>query len=288
MRYYLYIKREGIICFLDRSPKTEVGSIFGLRTSVFQLLKNKIILCAIVFLCLILFAFPSQAQDFPEPMQPKRLVNDFSNLIPDDQEQALENKLRAYNDSTSTQIAIVVVATTQPDEVSDYSFKLAEKWGIGRTSKNNGILILVAQDDHDVFIATGYGMEGTVTDAMAKKIIEENLVPHFKNSEYYEGLNEATDKIIALASGEYQGDNTSSDSDDKKLPAFFFFLLFILFLWLISKIPGIGGGRGGFGGGYGGWGGGFSSGGGSFGGGGSSFGGFGGGSFGGGGAGGKW
>ncbi|OFY90918.1 MAG: hypothetical protein A3K10_05450 [Bacteroidetes bacterium RIFCSPLOWO2_12_FULL_31_6] len=227
------------------------------------------------------------SQDLPEPMQPKRLINDFSHLIPDDQEQILENKLRAYNDSTSTQIAIVVLSSTQPYEIANYSYKLAEKWGVGKSSKNNGILILVAKDDHTMFIATGYGMEATITDAMCKRIIEENILPHFKNYQYYEGLNEGVDKIISLASGEYKADNVSSnhDSSGKKVPAFFIFIVIAIFFVIINKFRG--GGRH-YGGGYGGWGGG-SFGSGSFGGGGgSSFGGFGGGSFGGGGAGGSW
>ena len=246
-------------------------------------IKKRICLCFFVFLCLAFFS--AHAQNFPEPMQPPKFVNQFSKLISDDEEQLLENKLRAYHDSTSTQIAIVVLSSANPTEISDYSFKLAEKWGIGQKGKNNGILILIAKDDHAAFIATGYGMEASITDAMAKRIVEENIIANFKNYQYYEGLDEATTIIMQLASGEYKGNDNSNNHDNPFKGKFVFYIIgFILIIIFTSRK---GGRRTYYGGSFGSYGGGF--GGGSFGGSsGSSFGGFGGGSFGGGGAGGKW
>lgn len=287
------MNRGNIIHFRAGSLKTEDGSNFGLRTSVFRLCQNMISSFRLPVFKFLFFQFLlltssfliSFSQDFPEPMQPPRLVNDFSNLIPDDQEQVLENKLRAYHDSTSNQICIVILSSTQPYDKADYSIKLAEKWGIGQQGKNNGLLILIAKEDHTMYIATGYGMEATVTDAMSKRIIETYLVPNFKNYEYYKGLDEATDVIITLASGEFIAEEkTSKPEFNGKI--LFYLLIAVGIIFMMSKNRG--GGRH-YGGGYGGWGG--SYGGGSFGGGsggGSSFGGFDGGSFGGGGAGGSW
>lgn len=241
--------------------------------SIFKFL----LLTSYFLIALNLIAF---SQEFPEPMQPPRLVNDFSNLIPDDQEQTLENKLRAYHDSTSNQITIVILASTQPYDKADYSIRFAEKWGIGQKGKNNGLLILIAKEDHTMYIATGYGMEATVTDAMSKRIIETYLVPNFKNNEYYKGLDEATDVIIQLASGEFIAEEkTSKPEFNGKI--LFYLLIAVGMIFMMAKNRG--GGRH-YGGGYGGWGGSYGGGGG----GGSSFGGFGGGSFGGGGAGGSW
>lgn len=243
------------------------------------------------------------AQDFPPVPNPPRLVNDFTGTLSAEEAAQLEQKLVAYNDSTSTQIAIVIMRSVGQYDIADYSFQLGEKWGIG-TSKDNGVLILAAMEDRKVFIATGRGLEGAVPDALAKRIVTNLILPNFKMEAYYQGLDQATDMIIKLASGEYKAEEVTSDGNSGG--AIFLLLLFI-FLFVIlpliknrkdndNHMGGRGGGidilttimlanmlKGSGGGKFGD----FSSGRGSFGGGGG-FGGFGGGSFGGGGAGGSW
>lgn len=256
-------------------------------------------------LLLVALAFSSWAQgDFPEKPNPPRLVNDFSKMLSDQEVSLLENKLLAYNDSTSSQVSIVLVNSVGPYDISDYAFQLGDKWGIGRKDRDNGILILGAMKDRKVFIATGYGMEGAIPDALAKRIVDQLIVPNFRTEAYYVGLDEATDMIFKLASGEYEAENvSSSDNPGKALPLLLVFIVGFVILTLIrnrkdnnnhmgGKRGGVnllttvllanmlGGSRGKFGD--------FSSGRGGFGGGGGSFGGFGGGSFGGGGAGGSW
>jgi uncharacterized protein len=235
------------------------------------------------------------AQDIPPRPNPPRLVNDFvGGLLSQSEIDALEKKLNAYNDSTSTQITIAIVKSVQPYEASDYAFKLGRAWGVGQKGKNNGLVLLWAPGDRKIFIATGYGMEGSITDARSKRIIEEIIKPNFRQLKYYEGLDLATDQIIKYASGEYDAEPSNGDDSDG-----FFVLIFIIFIIIIVIIIAKrgGGGRGGgwipyttytgWGSSSGNWGGGggWSSGGGSSGGG---FGGFGGGSFGGGGAGGDY
>lgn len=243
------------------------------------------------------------AQDFPPIPNPPRLVTDFTGTLSADEVTSLEQKLVAYNDSTSTQIAIVMMRSTGEYEIADYSQRLGEKWGIG-SSKDNGILILAAMDDRKVFIATGRGMEGVVPDALAKRIVTNLITPNFKMESYYQGLDQATDMIFKLASGEYKAEDVESEG---KPGGATFLLLILIFLFVIlpliknrkdndNHMGGRGGGvdlwttimlanllKGSGGGKFGD----FSSGRGSFGGGGG-FGGFGGGSFGGGGAGGSW
>ncbi len=249
-----------------------------------------------------------QAQDFPPVPNPPRLVTDFTGTLSSDEVARLEQKLVAYNDSTSTQIAIVMMRSTGDYEIADYSQRLAQAWGIGGEKNDNGILILAAMEDRNVFIATGYGMEGAVPDALAKRIVTNLIIPSFKMEAYYQGLDQATDMIIKLASGEYKAEDVESDGNHGG--AIFFILLFIVLFVILPLIKnrkdndnhmgGRGGGidlwttimlanmlKGGGGGKYGD----FSSGRGSFGGGGfggGGFGGFGGGGFGGGGAGGSW
>lgn len=237
-----------------------------------------------------LLAFSLFAKEIPAKPNPPTLVNDYANVLSADQKQALERKLVTYFDSTSTQIVIVTENSLEDDDLTDYCQRLATAWGIGEKGKNNGLLIYVAVNDHKVRIHTGYGMEATITDALSNEIRHNQLNPNFKQGNYYQGLDEATDIIIRAASGEYVNDRI------KKKPGGGF-SKFILFFIIIIALMAIFRGRGGRGGGglmgpifFGTFGsGGFSSGG-AFGGGGGSggFGGFGGGGFGGGGSGGSW
>ncbi len=213
-------------------------------------------------------------------------------MLSADEAAELENKLVAFNDTASTQIAIVTIQSLNGYPVSDFSFKLSEKWGIGREGKNNGALILVSKDDREVFIATGYGLEGAIPDALAKRIVETQIVPAFREGNFYRGLDEATDTMIKLASGEYSAEDTGGRRNSY-LPFLIVILIMIFFFWLNMRRTRKYAARNGIdfwtawtllnaakGASRGSWGG-FSGGGGGF-------GGFGGGSFGGGGAGGRW
>ncbi|MFC3416321.1 TPM domain-containing protein [Algoriphagus hitonicola] len=251
---------------------------------------------------LIVQAVAGLAQDFPPVPDPPRLVNDFAGVLSQDEVSRLENKLVAYDDSTSSQIAVVLIKSVGQYDISDYAFQLGDLWGIGGEN-DNGILILAAMDDRKVFIATGYGLEGAVPDALAKRIVSNLILPNFKTEDYYTGLDQATDMIFKLASGEYDADEVVSDGNSGgALIVFLLFIVIFVVLPLIRNKSDNDNHMGGRGGGVDLWttimlanmlkgGGGkfgdFSSGGGSFGGGGG-FGGFGGGSFGGGGAGGSW
>lgn len=242
------------------------------------------------------------AQEFPPVPNPPRLVNDYTNTLSQNEVSALEQKLVAYNDSTSTQISIVIISTLDGYPIDDYAIQLAEKWGIGRKGKDNGVLIFIAKDDRKIFIPVGYGMEGVLTDGLVKRIIETEIKPEFKAGNYYRGLDKATDTMFKLASGEY----TAEDLKPNPVPVLFTILgiLFIFILIIITQVRSVSkyanvnslsfwaawmllnqarrkhhNSWGGFtGGGGSSWGGGSSGG----------FGGFGGGGFGGGGAGGSW
>ena len=120
-----------------------------------------------------------------------------------DQVEELENKLVAYDDSTSIQIAIVTVPTTGDYAIEDYALKILRDWKVGNKKTNNGMVVLAAIQDHKVFIATGYGMEGAVPDITAKEIVEDEIVPNFKEQNYYQGFDLAADGIIKASRGEY-------------------------------------------------------------------------------------
>lgn len=259
-------------------------------------MKTKIILLLSFFISVQLIG-----QDIPPRPNPPKLVNDLVGMLSPEQVNALESKVVAYNDSTSTQIAIVIIKSIQPYEANQYAVKLGREWGVGQKDKDNGIVILWAPGDRKVYIATGYGLEGALPDAVTNRIVDQVIIPSFKEVKYYEGLNNGVDAIIKYASGEYQAE--ADDTEDIGIfPIILVLLIVIIFVYLMSKGNkggGIGGGGRthhdsgwpyttytGWGRSSGNWGGGGWSGGGDSGGGG--FGGFGGGSFGGGGAGGDY
>ncbi|GJM36201.1 MAG: hypothetical protein DHS20C18_52020 [Saprospiraceae bacterium] len=267
------------------------------------------------FIAILLFVFCGiglQAQRAID-RQPSGYVNDYASLLSRQEVSRLEQKLRAYQQESSTQIAIVTETSLDGDDAFEYSNRLAQQWGIGGGENDNGILIYIAKDDRQIRIQTGYGTEGFLPDALAKRIIDNIITPAFRNGQYYQGIDRAVDTIIQLGDGEYTNENPGGGKRDAKggVPAIMILFFIIILLVFLSRF---GGGDddddddGGYyrGGRYdydqkrkkrrrgGGWiffPGGFSGGGGGgFGGlgGGGGFGGFGGGGFGGGGAGGSW
>ncbi|GAB2520693.1 hypothetical protein GCM10027085_08290 [Spirosoma aerophilum] len=277
--------------------------------SLFTYIHQQLRLWLLFFLFVSLPVATMQAQDtatdsgssadaaIPAKPSPPRLVNDFVGILSSSERSQLEQKLRTYNDSTSTQITIVIVKTTEPYPIGDFAFQVGRKWGVGQQGKNNGLVLAWATQTRKVFIAPGYGLEGAIPDAIAKRIITNTIAPAFKQEQYFQGLDEATTEIIRRASGEYKAD-PNLDSGDDGGSFIFILIIFIIIIFIIVRRNKGGGSNNSRGGGfmpvffptstYSGWGG--SGGGGSFGGGssGGGFGGFGGGSFGGGGAGGDY
>jgi uncharacterized protein len=246
---------------------------------------------------LILFSFHSvKAQNvLPKPITPV-LVTDQAGVLSPEQLQALENKLVAIDDSSSNQIAVVILSTLEGNPIEEYATKLFRSWGIGNKKTNNGILLLVAIQDKKIRIEVGYGMEGAIPDITANSIIDNDIKPAFREGAYYEGIDKATDDIAKAAVGEYKV-KREKQSKNKGSNVILFFLIVFFIVIILGKGNGggsnIGGGGfsdiatgmllgsllGGGGRSGGGWGGGDSGGG---------FGGFGGGSSGGGGASGGW
>ncbi len=242
------------------------------------------------FLLVAVFAF---AQEFPE--KSNTLVTDYTNTLSAEEKQRLEDKLVAFNDSTSTQIAVVIIKSVGEYDIDQYGAQLGTKWGIGQSGKNNGILILVALGDRKLTIQTGYGVEGALPDVVAYQIRVNDINPRFKEGDYYGGLNAGIDQIIKYTKGEYTAPKKAKKRGSEGGRAGFIVIIVIVILIIIFRKGGGGGGqvigsrggsnafwwllagsmlnsgnRGGSGGGFGGGGGG-------------GFGGFGGGSFGGGG-----
>lgn len=228
-------------------------------------------------------------------------VHDFAGLFTPSQRNELNDRLIAFSDTTSNRIVVVTVLDLGGMDASEFSFALGEKWGIGDSKFNNGVVILVKPKTEDsygeVFIAVGYGLEGVIPDAVASQIVNREMIPNFQQGDVYAGVKAAVDVILPLVAGEYTAQEYEESGEGGLGAAVIVIVVFCLVLYFLSK-RGKGSGSSGSrtGGGptiittprsSGGLGGG-SFGGGSFGGGGGFKGGFGGGSFGGGGAGGRW
>jgi uncharacterized protein len=263
--------------------------------------RNILLLLATVALLAAVWASPALAQRYDFPPRPDGPVLDQANMLSGGQERALARKLTAYEDTSSTAIVVVLLSSLEGAPVDDYAISLGRDWGVGQEGKDNGVVVLVSKNDRKMFIATGYGVEGALPDAIANRIVERIMTPAFRNGDFYAGIDRGTDAIIQATMGEYTAAEetaVSSSDDGISTTLIYIFLIFAYFIgssfWRRGggKKKGAktsrrrhgdlpifiwgGGGSGGFGGG----------GGGGFGGGG--FGGFGGGSFGGGGAGGSW
>jgi uncharacterized protein len=260
----------------------------------------------LVLLLVFLFSISIFSQGFEIPEKPteQTSVYDYYKLLTDAQKSALESKLIRYSDTTSTQIVVAIIPSTEGENIAYLAANWGEKWGIGQAKEDNGILIILAKDDRDLTISTGKGIEYLITDFDSKQIIEYEIIPEFKKGNFYAGIDKGVDAIFQQLKGEYKGERKSGKKSSS--PNFFIIIVIVIIFFLVlsrGNKNNKGGGKrsnsggianailsaiilssagrgGGFGGGS--FGGGSSSGGGGFG------GGFGGGSFGGGGASGSW
>ncbi len=269
---------------------------------------KKLYLFAIAF---ILFVGDISAQEscIPNASNPPRLVNDFAEVLSPQVAAQLERLLISFDDTTSIQIAVVTTKDLCEYDKMTYTYELGEKWGVGGAEFNSGVVLMLKpkykNSKGEVFIATGYGMEGVLPDATLKRLIENEMIPYFKQNNYEAGIVQAVKVIMDISGGEYSAEDYKKNKSKDSIPLFpfFFILLFALLmfanifkrarhyssvnnvgLWAALMLMGSSSNR------HSGYYQNFRSGGGSFGGfgGGSGFGGFGGGSFGGGGAGGSW
>ncbi len=129
-------------------------------------------------------------------------VTDLSQTLSVEQKTALEAKLQAFEQRKGSQIAVLIVPTTQPEDIAQYSIRVVDKWKLGREKVDDGVLVLVAKDDHKMRIEVGYGLEGAIPDLYAKRIISEQMAPKFKQGDFAGGISDAVDRLIGLVEGE--------------------------------------------------------------------------------------
>ena len=173
-------------------------------------------------------------------------VHDEAHILSQPFIDRLENQLKEYEDSTSNEIAVLLISSLDGESLEDYSLRVAEKWQLGKKEKDNGVLLLIAVDDHKMRLETGYGLEGVLTDAVSSRIIRNELAPNFRQDNYEAGVSAGINAIIRAIGGEYtaeEGDQMNSELGWKEriLIGMFIFGILGIFTVMGLFIPGCGG-----------------------------------------------
>jgi uncharacterized protein len=196
-----------------------------------------------------MLAYTARAQFEIPPKPPESQqtsVYDYIGLLNPSEKSNLEQKLIRYSDSTSTQIVIAIIASTENEDIQFLGANWAHAWGIGQAREDNGVLMLLAQDDRRIAINPGYGVEEFLTDALCKRIIERIIIPEFRNGDYYAGLDKGADAIFQALNGQFSAPPKSGEGEGFPLKSILpFIIFFIIFIILISRKNQGGGGKGG-------------------------------------------
>ncbi|MDO9025400.1 YgcG family protein, partial [Zwartia sp.] len=155
-----------------------------------------------IFLVLSAFCLPWQVSaDIAVPPLSGRVIDQTKTLTPE-QIRTLDQKLRDFEALKGSQIAVLMVPTTKPEEIEQYAIRVADQWKLGRKKVDDGVILLVAKNDRTVRIEVGYGLEGALTDALSKRIIDGTIVPRFKQQDFYGGVTAGVDQIMRVLAGE--------------------------------------------------------------------------------------
>lgn len=159
-----------------------------------------------------LFSAPWAAADEIAVPPLKARVTDLTGTLQPDQQATLEQTLQAFENTKGSQIAVLIVPTTQPEAIEQYAIRVAEAWKLGRKGVDDGVLLLIARNDRKLRIEVGYGLEGAIPDAVAKRIVSEVIAPHFKQDDYFGGIRAGVERIIKVVEGEPLPEKESSRS----------------------------------------------------------------------------
>ena len=153
----------------------------------------------IVFL--LLFSIAATAEEVAVPRLTAR-ITDLTGTLNADQRAALEDRLKSFEAQKGAQIAVLMLPTTQPEAIEQYSIRVVEQWKLGRKGVDDGVLLLIAKDDRKLRIEVGYGLEGVLPDVIAKRIVAEDISPHFKQGDFYGGIVAGITRITGVLQGE--------------------------------------------------------------------------------------
>ncbi len=190
------------------------------------------------------FVIASAQADVAVPQLNAR-VTDLTDTLSVAQQAALESKLAAFEAAKGSQIAVLVLPTTEPETIEQYGIRVADAWKLGRKGVDDGAILIVAKDDHSMRIEVGYGLEGALNDATCKRIISEIITPYFKRGEYYEGIDAGVDRILGVVNGEplpaaQPRNHAASEGGGTMQALIFWFIAFFLIGHVLHRLLGSG------------------------------------------------
>lgn len=183
---------------------------------------------------LLLFALSAWAQVAVPELS--RRVTDLTATLSAEQVAALESKLAAFEAQKGSQIAVLIVPTTQPEDIAQFGIRVAEQWKIGRTKVDDGVILIVARDDRKLRLEVGYGLEGPIPDAIAKRVIAEVITPYFKAGDFHGGIEAGVQQLMRLIEGESLPPPSASDSGGDDGPFALLVVGGIVAGWLLSAL----------------------------------------------------
>jgi len=184
----------------------------------------------------LLLAFSAAAEDAPIPPLTGRVV-DLNGALTAEQRRELEASLEAFEKRTGSQIAVLITGTTFPEPIESFAIRVAEAWKIGRKGVDDGIIVVIARSDQAMRIEVGYGLEGAVPDAVAKRLIEEEFIPNFREGDFYGGLRAGLDRLMRVIDGEPLPEpkrEAGRGSDLRSIEAYF-----VLFMAIVIAVGGL-------------------------------------------------
>jgi uncharacterized protein len=194
---------------------------------------RRTVTAAIVAVGFLLPATRAQAQELVAVPPLRSPVTDLTGTLTPEQVQQLEARLRAFEQAKGSQVAVLIVPTTQPEDIEGYAIRVAEAWKLGRKGVDDGAILIVAKDDRRLRIEVGYGLEGPLPDATANRIIDEDIVPHLRNGDFHGGIVAGVDRLLRVIEGEPLPEARRSSPADA-VPGLFTLLPFLFIFALVG------------------------------------------------------
>jgi uncharacterized protein len=205
---------------------------------MFRKISHQRLLLISFILFLSVFYHPIAGQDLVYVPDINSYVTDQTGTLDQLEKQTLENKLQNLEETKGSQIIILLIPSTYPEEIEQFGIRVADTLRIGRKGIDDGVILIVAKDDRKVRIEVGYGLEGAIPDAYAKRIINQIIIPQFRDGKYSAGIGGGVDALIALIEGEelpLPTAQSGGDGAEKQFPVFFFFIIIMIVVLPVVK-----------------------------------------------------
>ena len=206
--------------------------------NIYKIISIRLIVSFGLFFLIPGFYDGAVGQDMVHVPDIESYVTDLTGTLDSQEKTSLESKLKNFEDIKGTQIIILLIPSTDPEEIEPFGIRVADTLKIGREGIDDGVILIVAKEDRKVRLEVGYGLEGVIPDAYAKRIIERIIIPDFRNGGYYSGINNGVDALISLIEGEelpLPVAKGGGEMADQKFPVFFMFIILMFVIIPVIK-----------------------------------------------------